>query len=387
MPLEPNLATVVVLLVAVVVATMGGGLFGRRFRTWHERRTARRALAAMAARTAALQTVPTDPDVPPPTDAVTTAAGRSAGASVAGQSYLARRLAGAPPPVVARRPSSLSPALAARGGRPITDRPSLAMPAPVRPGRRRRRLVVASALIVCLFAVGITLGVVATSRQPRGEVLDAAGTPGPDAGGPGDGAAALPVAPDGTQTDPGSIGAEEPTPGEDATKASTPTATATDRATPTDAPTDVPTPRPTSPRTPGTADPTRADPTDPTRDPATPDPTPRPTPKPTPKPTPDPTSEPTPPPTPEPTPEPTPPAGQAPRVDFDFSVNGLKVAFNNHTKGADHWTWDFGDGDTSTARKPSHTYAGSGTYTVTLTAWSTGGEVASETQDVTVSDN
>ncbi|MEN2992829.1 MAG: PKD domain-containing protein [Bacteroidia bacterium] len=34
------------------------------------------------------------------------------------------------------------------------------------------------------------------------------------------------------------------------------------------------------------------------------------------------------------------------------------------------WEWDFGDGGRSTAAGPQHTYAASGTYTVTLTAWS-----------------
>ncbi|MCX7763303.1 MAG: PKD domain-containing protein [Bacteroidia bacterium] len=34
------------------------------------------------------------------------------------------------------------------------------------------------------------------------------------------------------------------------------------------------------------------------------------------------------------------------------------------------WLWDFGDGTTSTAAGPQHVYASSGTYTVTLTAWS-----------------
>ncbi|MCS7188236.1 MAG: PKD domain-containing protein [Bacteroidia bacterium] len=34
------------------------------------------------------------------------------------------------------------------------------------------------------------------------------------------------------------------------------------------------------------------------------------------------------------------------------------------------WQWDFGDGTTSTAPGPQHVYATSGTYTVTLTAWS-----------------
>ena len=32
------------------------------------------------------------------------------------------------------------------------------------------------------------------------------------------------------------------------------------------------------------------------------------------------------------------------------------------------WSWDFGDGNSSTDQNPSHTYASSGTYTVSLTA-------------------
>lgn len=32
------------------------------------------------------------------------------------------------------------------------------------------------------------------------------------------------------------------------------------------------------------------------------------------------------------------------------------------------WSWDFGDGATSTAQNPSHTYTAAGTYTVSLTA-------------------
>ena len=251
MPLEPNLATVVVLLVAVVIATMAGGLLGRRFRTWHEHRTARRALAAIAARTAATQAAERDPSWPSEAATTPSAAGVAGANANTGQSYLARRLAGAPPPVVTRRPSSLSPALEARGGRPISDPPSLTMPTPIRPGRRRRRLAVASALIVSLFAVGITLGVVGSSRQPRGEVLDAAGSPDP--GWPDDHAAVLPATPGGTRTDdPGSIGTVQPAPGEDPTKA---TRTATPTAT--YAPTVGPTRRPTSPRHAADAQPDR----------------------------------------------------------------------------------------------------------------------------------
>jgi gliding motility-associated-like protein len=37
------------------------------------------------------------------------------------------------------------------------------------------------------------------------------------------------------------------------------------------------------------------------------------------------------------------------------------------------WLWDFGDGNTSTQRNPTHTYAAPGTYTLTYTAFSTNG--------------
>ncbi len=42
------------------------------------------------------------------------------------------------------------------------------------------------------------------------------------------------------------------------------------------------------------------------------------------------------------------------------------------------WSWDFGDGTTSTAQNPAHRYASTGTYTVTLTASGPGGNDAEE---------
>ncbi len=57
-----------------------------------------------------------------------------------------------------------------------------------------------------------------------------------------------------------------------------------------------------------------------------------------------------------------------PSSNFTFSVDTLKVTFTNNSQGANTFLWNFGDGNTSTAPNPVHTYAQSGTYTVTLTA-------------------
>ncbi len=47
----------------------------------------------------------------------------------------------------------------------------------------------------------------------------------------------------------------------------------------------------------------------------------------------------------------------------------LTIKFRNHTAGdVESWHWDFGDGQTSTADSPSHTYTKPGVHTVMLTA-------------------
>jgi gliding motility-associated-like protein len=59
-------------------------------------------------------------------------------------------------------------------------------------------------------------------------------------------------------------------------------------------------------------------------------------------------------------------------ASFTSTTNcSLTVAFNNGSTTAANdsitsWTWSFGDSNTSTQQSPSHTYAASGTYTVTL---------------------
>jgi PKD repeat protein len=79
----------------------------------------------------------------------------------------------------------------------------------------------------------------------------------------------------------------------------------------------------------------------------------------------------------------SPPAG--PTADFSASPTSggapLAVSFSDRSSGnPTEWSWDFGDGATSTAQNPSHTYLIPGSYTVSLTAKNAGG---SDTKTVT----
>ena len=51
----------------------------------------------------------------------------------------------------------------------------------------------------------------------------------------------------------------------------------------------------------------------------------------------------------------------------------LTVQFTDESTGATLWSWNFGDGRTSIAQSPSHTYNEPGTYTVALTVTNAGG--------------
>ncbi len=73
----------------------------------------------------------------------------------------------------------------------------------------------------------------------------------------------------------------------------------------------------------------------------------------------------------------------APTAEFTFVVDGSDVTFTSVVKNANTYMWDFGDGTTSTDALPVHTYAVSGTYTVTLTVKGDGGEITT-TNDVQI---
>lgn len=99
-------------------------------------------------------------------------------------------------------------------------------------------------------------------------------------------------------------------------------------------------------------------------------PRPRPTPTPVP-PTPKPSAPPTPEPTPEITPEPTP---APPIAAFSWSQSlPLMISFTNASSGETDWTWDFGDGSTSSQQNPEHTYVDAKEYVVRLTVTGPGG--------------
>jgi hypothetical protein len=54
-------------------------------------------------------------------------------------------------------------------------------------------------------------------------------------------------------------------------------------------------------------------------------------------------------------------------------VVGEEVWFTNESENADRFEWDFGDGYVSEEANPIHTFTASGSYEVTLKAWSTNG--------------
>ncbi len=72
---------------------------------------------------------------------------------------------------------------------------------------------------------------------------------------------------------------------------------------------------------------------------------------------------------------------------FYFTLTGLTSSFYGYGyNGTPPYTfmWDFGDGTTSALQNPVHTYAVSGTYTVTLTTADSQGCTVTSTQNVTV---
>ncbi|MCK4605128.1 MAG: S8 family serine peptidase, partial [Deltaproteobacteria bacterium] len=79
-----------------------------------------------------------------------------------------------------------------------------------------------------------------------------------------------------------------------------------------------------------------------------------------------------------------------PTADFSYFTNELTVRFTDESEDPDgtieSWDWSFGDGNLSSEQYPVHTYAASGTYTVTLKVTDDDGGTDTTSQGVTVSD-
>lgn len=80
-----------------------------------------------------------------------------------------------------------------------------------------------------------------------------------------------------------------------------------------------------------------------------------------------------------------------PTANFDYEVVGggrlaapCTIKFTSLSLNAEGHSWDFGDGTTSTARYPEHTFEEPGTYTVTLTAVNKRNKEKSVSKDITI---
>jgi CSLREA domain-containing protein len=81
---------------------------------------------------------------------------------------------------------------------------------------------------------------------------------------------------------------------------------------------------------------------------------------------------------------PAPPAAAHAKFESAQDPSSLKTLFTDASAGdIDEWSWSFGDGATSRAAEPAHTYAEPGSYSVTLTVSGAGGS-SSRTASVRV---
>jgi PKD repeat protein len=69
-----------------------------------------------------------------------------------------------------------------------------------------------------------------------------------------------------------------------------------------------------------------------------------------------------------------------PVANFSSNISSgyapLTVQSTDQSQNATRWSWDFGDGDTSTSQNPLHTYYVAGSYTVTLSASNKNGTIS-----------
>jgi subtilisin family serine protease len=82
------------------------------------------------------------------------------------------------------------------------------------------------------------------------------------------------------------------------------------------------------------------------------------------------------------------PGNSLPTASFSAACTGAACTFTDRSSDPDGsvagWQWTFGDQGTATSRNPSHTYAGAGTYRVTLQVQDNAGGSSIVSQDVVI---
>lgn len=79
----------------------------------------------------------------------------------------------------------------------------------------------------------------------------------------------------------------------------------------------------------------------------------------------------------------------APIASFQFAVsttNFLEVTFTNYSQNATSYSWDFGDGTSSTEQNPTHVYTTAGDFNVILTAKNSANATATFSQPIQLQD-
>ena len=73
-----------------------------------------------------------------------------------------------------------------------------------------------------------------------------------------------------------------------------------------------------------------------------------------------------------------------PVADFEFAIDGRTVSFMDASMNGEIWVWDFGDGTSSAARNPEHTFEEGGVFDVTLVVRNPAGASAPATARVRI---